>query len=340
MFFMLQVMHSQRPRETPLKPWLIAEKTGKILCGHCDCVAGIGETCTHISALLFYIDTKVRIRDSQTVTQEAAYWKIPSSVKEVTYLPVGEIDFTSAKSKKKILDALVNHSINLTPGKRQVKHAPPPSTEDLADFFQKLSVSGSKAAVLSVLPEHCMAFKPVLLADKFPLILTDLFEQDAVKLSFNDLLKKCENIQVTVTEEQAKCVEQATRTQASNKLWFRFRSGRVTASRMKNVCRSNPDQPSQSLIKAVCYPEAGSFAVAATKWGCTHEDTARRMYIDRMQESHHSFELTSAGFFINPQFPHIGATPDGLVSCDCCGTGVVEIKCPYCAITAPCRLHI
>ena len=27
----------------------------------------------------------------------------------------------------------------------------------------------------------------------------------------------------------------------------------------------------------------------------------------------------------------MGATPDGIVKCDCCGNGVVEIKCPYSA---------
>lgn len=32
---------------------------------------------------------------------------------------------------------------------------------------------------------------------------------------------------------------------------------------------------------------------------------------------------------MNPSFPHLGATPDGLISCHCCGTGILEIKCPY-----------
>ena len=28
--------------------------------------------------------------------------------------------------------------------------------------------------------------------------------------------------------------------------------------------------------------------------------------------------------------PYIGASPDAIVTCDCCGKGIVEIKCPYC----------
>ena len=26
----------------------------------------------------------------------------------------------------------------------------------------------------------------------------------------------------------------------------------------------------------------------------------------------------------------VGATPDGMLTCDCCGDGVLEVKCPYC----------
>ena len=37
--------HSQRLSEKPLNPWVIAEKDGKILVGHCDCIAGLG---THV----------------------------------------------------------------------------------------------------------------------------------------------------------------------------------------------------------------------------------------------------------------------------------------------------
>ncbi|KAK5638750.1 hypothetical protein RI129_013045 [Pyrocoelia pectoralis] len=50
-----------------------------------------------------------------------------------------------------------------------------------------------------------------------------------------------------------------------------------------------------------------------------------------MKRSHANFDSEVVGLCLNPQYPHFGASPDGLVSCDCCDMGVVEIKCPYCA---------
>ena len=35
-------------------------------------------------------------------------------------------------------------------------------------------------------------------------------------------------------------------------------------------------------------------------------------------------------FFIDPSKPYLGASPDSIVNCKCCGKGVLEVKCPYC----------
>ncbi|KAK4875859.1 hypothetical protein RN001_012281 [Aquatica leii] len=50
-----KVLHSQRLNERCLTPWIIANEDGVIQCGHCDCVAGLGEACTHVCALLFFL---------------------------------------------------------------------------------------------------------------------------------------------------------------------------------------------------------------------------------------------------------------------------------------------
>ncbi|XP_061580349.1 uncharacterized protein LOC133446350 isoform X2 [Cololabis saira] len=95
-----KVLHSQSIRETPLEPWVIAEKSGRILGAHCTCVAGLGEVCTHVAALLFLIEEIINLRDSKTVTQEKAYWMLPTALSKVEYKECENIDFTAAKTYK------------------------------------------------------------------------------------------------------------------------------------------------------------------------------------------------------------------------------------------------
>ncbi len=33
-----------------------------------------------------------------------------------------------------------------------------------------------------------------------------------------------------------------------------------------------------------------------------------------------------SGLWLNPKWPYMGASPDGIVTCDCHGTGICEIK--------------
>jgi hypothetical protein len=138
------------------------------------------------------------------------------------------------------------------------------------------------------------------------------------------------DVMLPVSEEQQIAVEEATRDQANNRLWFRFRTGRITASKMHTTLHTNPNMPAISLIKSICYPQAHKFQVASTSWGCDHEQHAIHIYTEHMENHHRNFKITPSGFFISLQAPFIGASPDSLVSCDCCGLGVVEIKCPYC----------
>ena len=63
-------------------------KEGKILGAHCDCMAGLGESCSHVASLLWVLAVGVEKRDSLTVTQKTAYWVLPPAVRSVPYLHI------------------------------------------------------------------------------------------------------------------------------------------------------------------------------------------------------------------------------------------------------------
>ena len=62
----------------------------------------------------------------------------------------------------------------------------------------------------------------------------ELHSAAALKLSYPDLLEKCEEIYETIlfSFSQAQQVEEMTRLQADSRLWFQQRAGRITASKL------------------------------------------------------------------------------------------------------------
>ena len=68
--FHVYVRHSQWLSENPLKCWVIIETTGEICCAHGNCMAGLGEVCTHVTAVLFYLEALHRVEDVKTCAQQ------------------------------------------------------------------------------------------------------------------------------------------------------------------------------------------------------------------------------------------------------------------------------
>ena len=295
-------------------------------------MAGLGEVCTHVGAVLFFLSSAVEIRDSRTVTQEKAYWLLPSGLKTVTYATVENINFKSAKSMKKGIDCAISHKPVKTVKPLSLPTTPAPSSDEQAALLKGLHESGNRPVILSLMPEYADHYVPKQLNRAFPQLLSELRDERSFELDWDELVLKCEQLfcDITVTLDQVRLVEETTRQQAGCREWHRFRTGRITASRMKSVCRTNVHKPAKSLIKGICYPDSVRFTTAATAWGCDHEKDALEEYQKRMETTHDGFKMEMSGFVISDKFPFIGASPDSIVECNCCGKGTVEVKCPYC----------
>jgi len=73
---------------------------------------------------------------------------------------------------------------------------------------------------------------------------------------------------------------------------------------MKHVCATDPGNPSQRLIRRICYPEINKFFSKATKWGC------ESAYADIMKDVHSGFACKESGLIVSIEYPFIGARPD------------------------------
>lgn len=121
-----------------------------------------------------------------------------------------------------------------------------------------------------------------------------------------------------------------TRNQHETELWHTARHGRITASTCHDVktrmatLQRDPTQSADNLVRRLLYPKP--INTPAMMIGRNWEGKALHRYGTMMEEQHEGFLLSKSGFFVSQDI-HLGASPDGLVSCKCHQPGLVEIKC-------------
>ena len=124
-------------------------------------------------------------------------------------------------------------------------------------------------------------------------------------------------------------IETITRGQCENNEWFTHRQGRITASLFSSVMHFKfRDAPENYILKLVM-GKGNNYRVPSLAFGREHEPIARQQYFQRGKKVHRGFKVKTCGLIIDSDHPYIGASPDGLVSCSCCGNGTIEIKCSY-----------
>ena len=129
---LLVVKHSQRFSATPLKPWIVAKMEGTIVCGHCTCMAGLGEACSHIAALLFTFEKNSQHQNITTCTPLPCSW-LPPSYQAVTYSEIAGIDLTTPQLKRKRSES-GDHFFSAAP-KNKIT---PPSHVEVGTFYKNL----------------------------------------------------------------------------------------------------------------------------------------------------------------------------------------------------------
>lgn len=81
-------MNQTEAGQEPFRTWIVGQMDGQIVTAHCTCIVGLSKACSHIGALLYAIETGVRIRESTTYTEE-----VPPCLHKMLYKRISEIDF-------------------------------------------------------------------------------------------------------------------------------------------------------------------------------------------------------------------------------------------------------
>lgn len=143
----------------------------------------------------------------------------------------------------------------------------------------------------------------------------------------------------TYSQAQVAELEKETRGQYKNPIWYKQRLGRITGSiihevetkvkiLIKNKSMSLNDNC--SLLNTIVSGSSLNPNIPALKYGRENESKALKQYLKHQSENgHQNIKVHECGLYVSKKRPYIGASPDGIVSCYCCGEGVLEIKCPF-----------
>jgi hypothetical protein len=165
----------------------------------------------------------------------------------------------------------------------------------------------------------------VVTSPHLPPSLSELVEDHEFEDEFIDSLK--------LTTDEVAAIEEATRGQHESSEWTKQRIGRITGSVCHGVLckvkRGNTETGTtlDSIMGQNVVPD-----LPALRYGRFTEEEAAEAYVVHQRNHHPNLTAKECGLFVHPQHGFLAASPDRLVTCSCCQSGLVEIKCPFSAI--------
>jgi hypothetical protein len=248
------------------------------------------------------------------------------------------------------------------------KHLPPPTADEISllrgDLIgATLNMGKIVPAVTALHPSRFgeieMGCAPTMLKDKInefdasllPARVYEVATGPPLPLSINPALTKPIDIDCTVQRQslmdsvhmnilECQLIEQATRGQSQNKEWYQQRMGAITSSVANDIVKlySKIPGPSYNKMANKCLgkeflhmKDPSVSNIKPLRYGHEQESVARAKYLESFQGDHVNADVKESGLLVCGEKPYLRASPDGIVSCSCHGTRLLEIKCPYSA---------
>lgn len=219
-----------------------------------------------------------------------------------------------------------------TPGKSKRKTlSSVPTQKEQSAFIETIKCIFPSSAILQVTTFKCGPKINKSVATRLPPAIVDLKKMARFKnISAKEIRVEVRAVleHLAFSTEEAEYLAKCTVLQSKSILWFEHRKGRITSSIFGAVSRMSLEKPSRSLLDRILQVKPMP-NVPALEWGRKNEEVARKAYVEMVDPNHTNFKVTQTGLHLHPAYPFLGASPDSLVECSCCGDGLLEIKCPY-----------
>ncbi|XP_057305548.1 uncharacterized protein LOC130643085 [Hydractinia symbiolongicarpus] len=338
-----RVTPSQSIHNKPYHVWAIIEKDGarpggRIKSAHCTCVAGLLGGCNHVIAMLFRIEAAVSTGATKPgSTSLLAKWNVPTGTK-TTVINGPICDMTFHKHHYRKGNKSTERDVYITNEAYKSFSTDSISTDPRhvrAKLFERLKTLAPNSCFVELLTGTTKRKNIVEQAEDMPLGI----KQIAKKFKIDHNKTSEENVQIftksiNIENTQIKAIEINTRTQSQSTEWYNQREGRLTASNFKKICsrvktlENNENESSKNIVNSLLC--AKPFETFATRHGTATEPHAKTAVVKVLKECGHKNVLFSdVGSIVFKDYPYISASPDLKIECNCCGKGLVEIKCPY-----------
>ena len=119
-------------------------------------------------------------------------------------------------------------------------------------------------------------------------------------------------------------------------MWYNYRKEVITGSKAHSVLTEMNKilKPAGVCVDmwSLCQNISGlSFTnpdLPALKYGRTMEMESTNRFFELMEKKHKNLVISECGLFLDKTKCFIGASPDLLMTCDCCEDACIKIKCP------------
>ena len=138
-----------------------------------------------------------------------------------------------------------------------------------------------------------------------------------------------------LSSDEIDAIEKITVGQADNEAWHQQREGRITASNFYRVftkvesMKVSEENSADKLVDSLLGKAKPPTNLPALKYGRDMEPIAVEEFIKYFKKHHKDVRYRECGIFIDKTKQYLGASPDLLIECSCCGEAVVEIKNPF-----------
>ncbi|XP_071142126.1 uncharacterized protein [Mytilus edulis] len=275
--------------ENPYNPWVIVGTEGHFRSGGCTCVVDNGK-CKHITALLFSLENfSSRHRDRNTEVGTDVPCTWDRARKLSEPLTINKIDIRNNPSSSLPVEP---HSSHLTPSKGL-----------------KLSEHEIEKRVFNLCKINKSVFSHILENSsdesdgevEIPMSMKQLADKSKDNdNNFLDFIKLYHDNDI-IHQIQART--------------------RITASLFHSVLHFKfGDEKDNYILRNILQQN-----------NKINEPIARHLYFQNYKKKtkHKCAKISLCGLHVSKAHPFLGASPDGIINCKCCGKGLIEIKCGF-----------